>query len=288
MPPEALAVLLLSAAMHTAWNGWMKGSSNKLAYHWSGLVAAIVLYAVPVALTNPLTLPRAVWPWLAASALCEVGYMVSITRAYTRADMSLVYPVSRGSAPVLIATWGAFVVGDRLPWAGYLGIALLVAGLYLVSLPSWGDAHRPLRSLLQPGARWALLAGVFIAGYSSFDKVGVSHMPPAAYNLWAFIAMTLAGLPAVWWLEGPRRVVETVRQDPLRVVAGGLFVMGTYFLVLWALARAPASYVTAVRSVSILFGAVWAARILHEQFGRLRFVGAALAVLGLAVLAVGG
>ena len=279
MSPVVLAVLLLSAGMHTAWNGWMKGSGNKLAYHWVGLVAAIAIYAVPVALTTPLALPRVAWPILAGSALCEVGYMVCITRAYTRGDMSLVYPMSRGSAPVWIAA-GGLVVGVWLPWAGYLGLALLVAGIYIVSLSSWASAHKPLRSLAQPGAGWALAAGICIAGYSSFDKVGVSYMPPAAYNLWTFIAMVVAAAPVVWWLEGPSRVVETVRVERWRVVLGGLFVMGTYFLVLWALARAPASYVTAVRSFSILFGAVWAARVLHERFGVARGLGAALAVAG--------
>ncbi|MCW5880137.1 MAG: EamA family transporter [Anaerolineae bacterium] len=287
MSPLVLAVLLLSAAMHTAWNGWMKGSGNKLAYHWAGLVAAIVIYAIPVALTTPLALPRAAWPVLAGSALCEVGYMVCITRAYTRGEMSLVYPMSRGSAPLWIAA-GGLVMGVPLPWAGYLGVALLVMGIYVVSLPSWGNVHQPLRSLAQPGAGWALAAGICIAGYSSFDKVGVTLVPPAAYNLWTFIAMTVAALPAVWRLEGPSRVVATVRAERWRVVLGGLFVMGTYFLVLWALARAPASYVTAVRSFSILFGAVWAARVLHERFGTARAVGAALAVAGLVVIAVAG
>jgi len=287
MSPLVLTVLLLSAAMHTAWNGWMKGSGNKLAYHWAGLIAAIAIYAVPVALTTPLALPRDVWPILAGSALCEVGYMVCITRAYTRGDMSLVYPMSRGSAPIWIAL-GGLAVGVMLPRAGYLGVGLLVAGIYIVSLPSWGNIHRPLRSLAQPGAGWALAAGVCIAGYSSFDKLGVSRMPPAAYNLWTFIAMVIAAIPAVWLLEGPSRVVETVRTERWRVVWGGLFVMGTYFLVLWALARAPASYVTAVRSFSILFGAAWAARVLHERFGAARALGATLAVAGLVVIAVAG
>ena len=288
MPPQAIALLLLSAVMHAAWNGWMKGSSSRLAYLWWGQVLAIGLYALPIALTHSLAVPPPVWPVLVGSALCETGYMIAIARAYGLGDMSLVYPLARGSAPAFVTLWSGLWLGERLPWTGYLGIGLLVLGLYLVSLPGAGDLLRPLRAVATPGARWALVAGVFIAGYSTLDKVGVSHMPAPAYTLWTFLAMNLACAPAVLWLEGRANLAATVRYGGWRLLAGGVFVMGAYFLVLGALSIASASYVSAVRGVSILLGAVWGWRFLGERFGPLRLLGAGLMVTGLVTLAVAG
>lgn len=266
----------------------MKGSRGRLAYLWWGQTLAIGLYAVPIALTHSLAVPPQVWPILVGSALCETGYMIAIARAYGLGDMSLVYPLARGSAPALVTLWAALFLGERLPWTGYLGIGLLILGLYLVSLPGWNDWLRPLRAVATPGARWALLAGVFIAGYSTLDKVGVSNMPAPAYTLWTFIGMTIVCTPAVLWIEGRGKMVDALRSGGWRLLAGGVFVLGAYFLVLAALAQAPASYVSAVRGVSILLGAMWGWRFLGERFGRSRLVGAALMVVGLATLALAG
>jgi drug/metabolite transporter (DMT)-like permease len=288
VPPLAIGLLLLSALMHTAWNGWMKGSPHKLAYIWTAQLAGIALYTLPVALTTSLAFPSSVLPFLLISAVCETGYIIAMSRGYGAGDLSLVYPLARGSSPVFVTLFSALALGERLPWAGYVGIGLLVVGIYLVSLPVWSDFWRPLRALAAPEARWAVLAGLFIAGYSLADKYGVAQMPPAAYNIWAFIGMNLASAPFVLRLEGWAKVRQTVQTDWRRVLGGGVFVMGTYFLVLWALTLAPASYVTAGRGISILLGTLWGAHILGEQFGPNRFVGAALMVTGLATLALRG
>ncbi len=285
MPPLAIALLLISALMHAAWNGWMKGASGRLAYLWWGQLFAIGLYALPIVLTTPMQVPPHVWPILLASAVCETGYMVAITRAYGLADMSLVYPLARGSAPAFVALMSALLLGERLPAAGYVGIGLLIVGLYLVSLPSWRDVWRPVQALRDSGARWALAAGLFIASYSLFDKMGVSAMPPPAYTLWTFVAMTVVSAPAVVWLEGRAVARAAPRVGGWRLVVGGIFVLGAYFLVLWALSLAPASYVSAVRSSSILVGAAWGAWMFHEKVGWARGIGACLMVAGIALLA---
>lgn len=288
MPPTALGLLLLSAVIHVTWNVWLKGSGAKLAFLWLGQTAAIFIYIVPVALTTSLAVPANVWPILLVSALCETGYMVAITRAYGVGDMSLVYPLARGSAPIFLTLGSALFIGERLPILGYLSILLLVSGVYLVSLTSSNDILRPLKALRAAEARWALTAGLFIATYSYFDKVGVSYMTPAAYNLWAFIAMTLVSAPVVVAIEGRRKLIQTAREQPRQVVLAGVFVMGAYFLVIMALSMAPASYVGAVRGTSILFGTAWAWRFLGERFSGVRVLGAGLMVAGLIILALGG
>ncbi len=288
MPPSALALLLLSTVTHTAWNALVKESGAKLSFLWLGLLAAIFIYALPVALTTPLAVPGGAWSVLLLSGVFETGYLVSITRAYTVGDLSLVYPIARGSSPLIIALASAFLLSERLPPVGYGAIGLLTLGIYFVSLNGWRDFTRPLKAVLTPAALWALLAGVFIAGYSTVDKVGVGLMSPSAYNLWVFIVMTLLGAPVVIWLDGTRVMARTAREEGRRVLVGGIFVMGTYFLVLWALSMAPASYVGAVRGVSVLLGAVWGWRFLGEKLGPTRIVGACLMFAGLVTLALGG
>ncbi|MFN8499912.1 MAG: DMT family transporter [Anaerolineae bacterium] len=288
MPASALALLLVSTLTHTAWNAWVKGSRAKLSFLWLGLLAAIFIYALPVALTTPLAVPASAWRVLLLSAVFETGYLISITRAYTVGDLSLVYPVARGSAPLIIALASAALLSERLPAAGYAAIGLLTVGIYFVSLVGWRDFTRPLKAILTPAALWALLAGLFIAGYSTVDKVGVGLMSPSAYNLWVFIAMTILGLPVVLWLDGRALLMRTARTEWRQVLAGGVFVMGTYFMVLWALSMAPASYVGAVRGVSVLLGAVWGWRFLGERLGATRVIGACLMFAGLVALALGG
>lgn len=274
--------------MHAVWHGLIKGSVNTLAFSWLGLVAAVGIYTAPVALTYSLAVPPAVWPVLLVSGLCEVGYLVAMARGYDLGDLSLVYPLARGSAPLFVTLGAALLLSERLPALGYIGVALLVSGIYLISLARWADIGRPLRALATAQARWALLAGLFVAGYSTCDKVGVSLMPSTPYTLWTFIVMTLMSAPVVIGLVRPAGITATMRANWRGALVGGFVTMGNYFLVLWALAQSPASYVVAIRGISILFSAAWGAWALRERVSGPRLVGSILMVAGVATLALMG
>jgi drug/metabolite transporter (DMT)-like permease len=313
MSLAALVLVLASTLLHATWNVWSKDSVDRLAFIWWALVAAIVIYTPLVALVQPLTVPAGAWPILVVSGLAETGYFLALIHAYGQGDLSLVYPIARGSPPLFISAWAGLFLAERLPPLGYAGIGLLVAGICAASLlessrqkaessrqqkkgtkgteepnvpfgPS--DPSAPSFRLLPsvPG-RWALVAGVCISVYSVVDKVGLRYMAAPAYNVWAFVMMALFLAPFAW-LTRRRAMWRELKRQSRRVLAGGVMVMGTYFLVLWALERAPVSYVGALRGLSILVGAAFGRAFLHERFGLSRAVGAAFMFSGVVCLSL--
>jgi drug/metabolite transporter (DMT)-like permease len=287
MSLAALFLVLASALLHATWNLWSKDSVDRLAFIWWALLAAIIIYTPVVALAQPLSVPAPAWPILIASGLAETAYFLALTHAYDLGDLSLVYPVARGSPPLFIAAWAALFLAERLPLTGYAGVGLLVAGIFVASL------HRPVGPHPLPlshgergePVRWALAAGVCISLYSVLDKAGLRYMAAPAYNVWAFVVMTLFLAPFVWL---PRRgaIWAELKRQPCRVAGSGLLVMGTYFLVLWALERVPVSYVGALRGVSILVGAAFGRTFLRERFGLGRIIGAAFMFGGIVFLSL--
>jgi drug/metabolite transporter (DMT)-like permease len=299
MSLAALVLVLASTLLHATWNVWSKDSVDRLAFIWWALVAAIVIYTPLVALVQPLTVPAGAWPILVVSGLAETGYFLALIHAYGQGDLSLVYPIARGSPPLFISAWAGLFLAERLPPLGYAGIGLLVAGICAASLqrpagtspltprplpPRWRGGRGGQEERGEP-ARWALVAGVCISVYSVVDKVGLRYMAAPAYNVWAFVMMALFLAPFAW-LTRRRAMWRELKRQSRRVLAGGVMVMGTYFLVLWALERAPVSYVGALRGLSILVGAAFGRAFLHERFGLSRAVGAAFMFSGVVCLSL--
>jgi drug/metabolite transporter (DMT)-like permease len=279
----ALVLVLLSALLHATWNLWSKDSADRVAYMWWALVTALVIYTPLVALAVPMTLPVQVLPILVISGLFEAAYVLSLNRAYDRGDLSLVYPVARGSPPLFTAVWAGLLLAERLPPLGYAGIGLLVAGIYAASVVQPSDLLRPIRAWHNPPVRWALVAGLCISLYSVADKAGLRYMPAPAYNVWLFVAIVLCLAPFVW-LPRRRAAWEELKREHRRIVSGGVLVMGAYFLVLGAMEQAPVSYVGAVRGAGVLVGAVFGWVFLKERFGLTRVIGAVLIFGGIVCL----
>lgn len=145
MPLTALLLVLLAALLHAFWNLLAKDARDSSAFMWWGVTVGAIWYGAWMATQVWLGLPREVWLVFAASLVAEVAYLALITRGYARGDLSQVYPIARGSPPLLIALWSAIFLAERLPLLGYVGIALLVFGIYLASLPALDDVLKPLR-----------------------------------------------------------------------------------------------------------------------------------------------
>ena len=216
-----------------------------------------------------------VWPWAAASAALELAYFGLLASAYSRADLSVVYPVSRGTAPVLVLVVAVLAFGAQasvLQVAGVVGVGL---GVALVR----DLGGRPGRSDLF----LSLAIGCAIAGYTLVDNEGIEHANAAAY-----LALVLA-VPAAVYLAVMLRQRRAAVRAALgsRAVLAGLGMCGAYALVLAALELAPAAPVAAVREASVLIATVLAGRLLSEGVGAKRLAGAALIVAGIAALALG-
>jgi drug/metabolite transporter (DMT)-like permease len=249
----------------------------------------------PLLLTG---LPRdaAGWGLAVASGILEAAYFVTLSRAYSLGDLSQVYPIARGSAPLFIAVWAGLFLGERPSIAGVCGILTVVAGLYLINLPSLGDWKRPLAGFKEPAARWALLTGVFISGYTTVDKRGVEHAAPTAY-LVIILAVGWVVLSVQWLLPGRRRALldevapakgRNANAVRLSLVLGAIFGNGAYLLVLQAMQLGAVGYVGAVREVSVVFGAWVGVRFFGERGGSVRLVASALVVLGMALITLRG
>jgi drug/metabolite transporter (DMT)-like permease len=286
----SLLLLVLAAALHALSNVLIKQSRDKLAFTWWMLTASAII-GLPLIFFVGQPQPIG-WLIILVSGLIEAVYFITLTRAYALGDLSQVYPVARGSAPLFVLLWALIFLGERPTPIGAAGIFSVVLGLYLVNLPALSDWNRPLRGFKSPAARWALLTGLLISIYSSIDKVGMRYVDPLPY-LYLFLVVTWIAL-AAQWLHPDRRSalraeVQVDRRKVLsRAAAGALLGGGAYALVLAALRLSPVSYVSPVRELSVVIGAWIGVRFMHEPGGRLRIFAALLVALGVLLIALGG
>ncbi|HEY7061008.1 MAG TPA: EamA family transporter [Chloroflexota bacterium] len=284
----ALGLVLLAACVHASWNLLAKQAHDKLAFLWASALVSAIVYA-PLGLwllvTHPL--PAAGWAIVGGSSLLEAAYYWGLAQAYRHGDLSLVYPIARGTAPLLVPILAAVFLGERLSAVGAGGVVLVVGGVLTLHLPAL--SLRGVRALAgaagQLGTRYALLTGVFIASYSTLDKRGVALVQPALYAYLLFCGITVTLVPLLLGLR--TKVGLEWRQSRRSILLVGLLGPCSYGLVLAALTLAPVSYVSPAREVSVVIAALLGAYVLHEPYGRQRLVGSALIAAGLALLVLG-
>ena len=271
MAPAALALALGAAVLHAGWNVLLARSRDVHAATTVALVVGVVVFA-PFAAAGWRVEAEAI-PWIVASALLELVYYFLLTSAYSRSDLSLVYPIARGVAPVLVLA-GATLAGVTLgPWQA-LGVVLVGGGVLLV------------RGLGGPvdgrGVALALVIAGTIAGYTLVDNEGVEHASAIAYLELVLLPVAVAAVVAHAATGGLARVRAEIGWP---AVAAGVTSFVAYALALAALSLAPAAAVAAVRETGILVAVALGAVVLREPVGRARVVGAALVLAGVALVA---
>ncbi|HEY6962282.1 MAG TPA: EamA family transporter [Gaiellaceae bacterium] len=262
MPAVALAFALAAAVFHAAWNLLLARAPHVEAATAVALVTAEIVFA-PVAVVVWHVDGR-VWPWLVASGAFELVYFALLATAYRKAPLSVVYPVARGGAPVvvLLVTWS--VAGRQA-----IGVLLVAAGVLLV---------RGVRHPDRVGLAFGAAIACCIAGYTLVDKHGIAYANPVTYLELSMLVPTVAYAGAVARTTDLRRAVT-----PASVVAG-IATFVAYGFVLAALERAPAASVAAVRETSVVVAAILAVVVLKEPFRVSRLAGAAVVVAGVALL----
>lgn len=286
MPLTAVLLVLVAAALHAVWNLLAKDARHVSPFMWWAISIGAIWYGALLLTRGSLAMPAAVWPIYLSGMVAEIAYLVLITRGYTQGDLSQVYPIARGTPPMLVALWDATFLGERLPLAGYVGVGLLIAGVYLASLPSPGDLLRPLQAIRNRPAQIALLAAVCVSAYTVLDKRALAAADPMVYNFWVYAGIAVGYAPFV--LIGGHRsaAVEEWRRNWRRILLGSVTTVTSYMLALLALAQTAASYVGAVRATSVLIGAALGWLILKERFGAMRVLASGLLVLGLGTIVV--
>ncbi len=276
MTPTALALALTAALVHAVWNQVLAGSANPAARSAVGMIVAC-LVAAPLALVGLRWEPE-VWPLAAASVACELAYFVALSTAYRVAPLGVVYPVARGSAPVLVLLVGWVALGQAVAWYAAAGVALVVAGVLLV-----GGPRRDVR------VRHVVLAvgvGACIAAYTLIDSVALEHASPLALLVVVLgtTALVQAGAIATRTGVGPL-VGATLRgPDAWRTLVAGFGILGAYGLVLLALTDAPAAPVAAVRETSVVMVVLLLALTGRERLTPARLGGAVAVAAGVALV----
>ena len=278
MPLDAFALALGSAFLHALWNVILGRERDPEAATAIALVASVVLFA-PVALWR-FDADSGVWPYVAVTSMLQLAYFAALATAYRHADVSVVYPIARGLAPVLVLIVGVTALGVGASTGQAIGVVLV--GLGVVAVRGIGRSDADGRGV---GAAFGVAVASCIAAYTLVDKHGIEHASPIVY-------LELGMLPAAVGYVGFLLVTEhgTARirgaARPLPALAG-LLSFVAYALVLAALSRASAASVASVRETSVLIAAFLAAPLAGERVGPGRLAGAALVVAGVALIALG-
>jgi drug/metabolite transporter (DMT)-like permease len=271
MPTAALVLALLSAVSSAVWNLLVKQSRDTEAVTAVALAIGVILFSPALAFGH---IPLAAWPYLVASAALEFIYFTLLAAAYRRAELSLVFPLARGLAPVLVLLIGLVALHDRASAGELAGVLLVAVGATAVR------GIRLAGGFADTGM--ALLIAVCIAGYTLVDKRGVALASPAAY---LEVVMALLVLPYLALVARSRGLQPLRRELRPRTAIIGIGIIGGYALVLYGLRLAAAAPVAAVRESSVVIGTALAAIVLRERVGPARFCGACLVAAGVTVLA---
>src|SRR5712692_9415991 len=204
MPPAALALLLVAAALHAGWNLLVKRAQQKQVFTCWALVVGSICF-LPLLIIG-LPLPVHVWPYAIASALLEAAYYIALTYAYDIDDFSLIYPVARGTAPALLAVWAAIFLGELPRPLGLVGLILLVLGLIVVGGAAWWSQRKLARPSMK-GVLVALAAACFISFYTVIDGAAVHVVSSTPYTVLVIGLSTVFVAPAVLLRYGYRIVM---------------------------------------------------------------------------------
>lgn len=276
MPPEAVAAALLSALIHAGWNAALKAGKDRLidvgVMGLGGIafgIAMLIWRGIPDA---------AAWPFLAASSVVHVLYWIALNRGYAAGDMSHVYTIARGLAPLLVGLGAVAAAGEVPSGFAAAGIVLVSAGIAGIGFSAQASSS---------ATAWAVITGLSIATYSLVDALGAR----ASGDALAYIGVSSLGtfLPIALYsfLRRSRESVNTaMRGRWLQVLAAGALSNAGFGLALWAQTIAPIAYVTALRETSVVFGAAIAAVILRETVVPRRWVGAVAIAVGAGLITV--
>lgn len=274
MPISALLLALAAAVVHATWNLLLSDEEDTHAASAVALVCGTVVF-VPVALIN-WRIDSAAVPYVAGSSALELAYLALLATGYSVAAMSFIYPIARGSAPVLVLVAGVIAVGATVSAPAAVGVVVVAVGIVLVR--GLGASGRPRDLGL------ALAVGACIAGYTLVDKHGIVHAAPLTYLLIVLGVPAIVYALGVWRVRGATALRAAVNRSTL---LAGVGMFGAYALVLAALRLAPAASVAAVRESSVVMATVFLAVSGREKIGRERLAGAVVVVVGIALISLG-
>lgn len=280
-----LLLILFSAGIHVVAHVALRRTTNRAALVWWVLLWGCVLFS-PVLFFSWQPIPPLGWGLMIASAVFEMGYYYAIARAYATGDeISIIYPLARGTAPILLLMWTALFLREYANIGGALGVVVIAGGLYFINLPRLGAWREPLQAIKRSGPRWALLAGLCISAYSVIDRIGVSLINPLLY-VYIALCITLLFLTVITLREvGWPKLKTELRLNWRSSIIAGFTNMAAYAIVLYTIQQGtPASYAGATREISVVFGVLVGIWFLGERRTVMKLVGAGCVAGGVVLI----
>ena len=282
----SLGLILISALFHALWNLLAKRAHGGAAFTWLFSALTAPIWAPIVAVYVWLWKPQIAWLgvlFILGSAAMHVSYFLVLQRGYRAGDLSVVYPLARGTGPLLSMIGATLLFGERPSPLASAGALLIIAGVFFIA----GGEQMLRRRQAAAGVGYGLLTGLLIAAYTLWDKAAVSTIlvAPLLLEYGSSIGRTLILTPTAY-----RRRAEVLYEwRTHRWEAVGIAVLSSlaYILVLTALITAPVSYIAPARELSILFGALLGTWLLKEGQAQRRLLSAGLMVIGIVMLALG-
>jgi drug/metabolite transporter (DMT)-like permease len=265
--------VLFAALLHAGWNALVKLGLDRfssvllLALVQGGLAAALIpFFPAP---------PREAWPWVLLGSALHTGYKLFLIRAYGHGDLSQVYPLARGTAPLIVAVASALLLAEAPGALRWAAVAAIAGGIMLM-------AGRG--GLTRAGVAWALGTAAFTAGYTMADGVGARVAGTASgFAMWMFALDGLAMLAFALAARGGA-AVQALRPAWRSGAAAGAMSLGSYWIAIWAFTQAPLAMVAALRETSVLFAMVIGVFALKERIGARRWAAAGLITTGIVLM----
>jgi drug/metabolite transporter (DMT)-like permease len=276
VPLDAVALALGAAFLHAGWNVLLAGSRDVQSSTAGLLVWGVALLAVPALITGGVSADAV--PYIAASAVLELCYFVLLARAYDGGEVSVIYPIARGSAPVVVLVFGAIALKEGVPAGAVVGVVLVALGVLLVGLGVFPFHLARENALPRRDVLFGLAIGLVIASYTLVDSEGVERADPIAY-----LALVVAPCALAYPF-----VAKTRPDVGVRTALTAAATFGAFLMVLAAFRLAPAAPVAAVRESSVVIAALLAAVVLREPVDGRRLAGAVAVAAGVAAIALSG
>ena len=279
MAPEVFAMVLGAALLHAAWNALVKVNTDRLIMVGIMMTSqiAIATMALPfVAFPTPQA-----WPFIFYSTALHTAYFSFLVLAYRYGDLSHVYPIARGVAPLIVAVVSVVIVGEVLSYPAMLAVVAVALGIMSLSLTRSAYGLGESKAIL-----YALGTGVFIAGYTIVDGLGARHAASAhSYIFWLNIfdgiPITILALYLRWG-----QVLTEVRRSWKPGVLAGIVSLLAYWIVLWAMTLAPLAMVSAVRETSMVFAVLFGVIFLKEKLNTARLISISITLFGVVFLKI--
>lgn len=279
MENHVFLVVLLAALCHATWNAFVKVDGDRLVF-MAVMLAGSGIGALSTTPFLPLPAPES-WPYIALSILLHQGYTIFLLLAYKYGDLSHVYPLARGSAPLIVAFLSVTLIGEQLTRHALLAIFMMGVGIMSLSLT------RGAQNLRDPWAVFfALGTGLFIAGYTITDGVGVRLAGNAhSYSAWTLGLEAIPVVAFVLW-KRKKRALPQIKRIWKSAMLMGLISLAAYWTVIWAMAVAPIALVAALRETGIIFAVLFGVLFLKERLSLARLAATFMTLAGIVLLKV--